>query len=180
MLLGRVIGTVWATRKDPGLVGMTFLIVEELDLDGEPVGGFVVAADVLARLAAAHSADVEVEAGDGWHGSGTGAVRVEHDGDVLVVSEAGVWGPDGARPMRWRATSRWRLDGAALAVEHVRQGEPAAAVLDDGGAEWTCRAPHRCGADCYTVTLRIVGEAVVVAWAVSGPRKADRVVTRYA
>ena len=47
MLLGRVIGTVWATRKDPGLVGMTFLIVEEVDLDGEPVGGFVVAADAV-------------------------------------------------------------------------------------------------------------------------------------
>lgn len=47
MLLGKVTGTVWATRKDPGLVGMKFLIVEELDLEGEPAGGFVVAADAV-------------------------------------------------------------------------------------------------------------------------------------
>lgn len=47
MLLGEVIGTVWATRKDPGLVGIKFLIVRELDLDGEPQSAFVVAADAV-------------------------------------------------------------------------------------------------------------------------------------
>jgi microcompartment protein CcmK/EutM len=47
MLLGKVIGTVWATRKDPGLVGMKFLIVREVDLDGEPRSAFVVAADAV-------------------------------------------------------------------------------------------------------------------------------------
>ncbi len=47
MLLGKVIGTVWATRKDPGLVGMKFLIVREVDLDGAPQSAFVVAADAV-------------------------------------------------------------------------------------------------------------------------------------
>ena len=47
MLLGEVIGTVWATRKDPGLVGMKFLIVREVDLDGRPLSDFVVAADAV-------------------------------------------------------------------------------------------------------------------------------------
>ena len=47
MLLGTVIGTVWATRKDPGLVGMTFLIVREIDLDGVPQANVVVAADAV-------------------------------------------------------------------------------------------------------------------------------------
>ncbi|WP_412061924.1 EutN/CcmL family microcompartment protein [Rubrivirga sp. IMCC45206] len=47
MLLGQVIGTVWATRKDPGLVGMTFLIVREVDLDGVPLATVVVAADAV-------------------------------------------------------------------------------------------------------------------------------------
>lgn len=47
MLLGKVIGTVWATRKDPGLVGMKFLVVRELDLDGRPLAGYVVAADAV-------------------------------------------------------------------------------------------------------------------------------------
>ena len=45
MLLGDVIGTVWATRKDPGLIGMTFLIVREVDLDGAPLDTVVIAAD---------------------------------------------------------------------------------------------------------------------------------------
>ena len=47
MLLGTVVGTVWATRKDPGLVGMKFLIVREIDLDGELLDSFVVAVDAV-------------------------------------------------------------------------------------------------------------------------------------
>lgn len=47
MLYGQVVGTVWATRKDPGLVGMTFLIVREHSLDGTPQSTFVVAADAV-------------------------------------------------------------------------------------------------------------------------------------
>ncbi|MFN3596005.1 MAG: EutN/CcmL family microcompartment protein [Rubricoccaceae bacterium] len=47
MLLGTVIGTVWATRKDPSLVGMTFQIVRETDLDGRPLDNYVVAADAV-------------------------------------------------------------------------------------------------------------------------------------
>ena len=45
MLLGKVIGTVWATRKDEQLVGMKFLIVREIELDGAPLDNFVVAVD---------------------------------------------------------------------------------------------------------------------------------------
>lgn len=45
MLFGTVVGQVWATRKDPALVGMTFLVVRETDLDGVPIDAFVVAAD---------------------------------------------------------------------------------------------------------------------------------------
>ena len=47
MLLGEVVGTVWATRKDPGLVGMKFLVVREIDLDGNALEAFVVAADAV-------------------------------------------------------------------------------------------------------------------------------------
>ncbi len=45
MLLGKVIGTVWSTRKDENLVGAKFLIVRELDLDYKPLKNFVVAVD---------------------------------------------------------------------------------------------------------------------------------------
>jgi ethanolamine utilization protein EutN len=43
--LGKVIGTVWSTRKDENLVGAKFLIVKELDLEYKPKTNFVVAVD---------------------------------------------------------------------------------------------------------------------------------------
>lgn len=45
MILGKVIGTVWSTRKDENLVGAKFLIVKELDLNYQPQKNFVVAVD---------------------------------------------------------------------------------------------------------------------------------------
>jgi len=43
--LGRVVGTVVATVKTPGLEGIKFLIVQPLDRHQEPKGRPVVAAD---------------------------------------------------------------------------------------------------------------------------------------
>lgn len=45
MKLGRVIGTVWSTRKDEKLIGSKFLIVKELDLQKELKDNFIVAVD---------------------------------------------------------------------------------------------------------------------------------------
>ena len=45
MQLGRVVGTVVATVKAPGLEGVKFLIVQPLDRHQEPNGRPVVAAD---------------------------------------------------------------------------------------------------------------------------------------
>jgi len=45
LVLGKVIGTVWATRKDENLVGLKFLIVRQLDLDYSEKDQFMVAAD---------------------------------------------------------------------------------------------------------------------------------------
>jgi microcompartment protein CcmK/EutM len=45
VLLGKVIGTVWATRKDDQLVGMKLQIVREVDLDYSAGKRFVVAVD---------------------------------------------------------------------------------------------------------------------------------------
>ena len=33
MILGKVIGTVWSTRKDENLVGAKFLIIQQLDVE---------------------------------------------------------------------------------------------------------------------------------------------------
>ena len=45
MTLGKVVGTVWATRKDDQLKGLTLQLVQEMDLDGRPKNRFVVAVD---------------------------------------------------------------------------------------------------------------------------------------
>jgi ethanolamine utilization protein EutN len=45
MTLGKVVGTVWATRKDEQLTGMTLLLVQELGLDGKLKEKFIVAVD---------------------------------------------------------------------------------------------------------------------------------------
>ena len=45
MLLGRVAGTLVASRKDRGLEGQKFLMVRQLDVDGRETGGHVVAVD---------------------------------------------------------------------------------------------------------------------------------------
>ena len=138
------------------------------------------AREVLARLAAATRAEVAVRQGAGAGGEGEGTASASGDGGAVVVAETGEWRYGDARPMRWRAVSRWRADGEALAVEHVRQGTPARAVLDrQPGGRWQARAPHACGDDLYVAALECDADAVVVTWTVSGPCKSARITTRY-
>jgi microcompartment protein CcmK/EutM len=47
MFIGKVIGTVWSTKKSPDLEGVRFLIVHPYDLDHEPTKNVVVVADCL-------------------------------------------------------------------------------------------------------------------------------------
>lgn len=47
MLLGKVVGTVVATRKEPTLEGSKLLVVRGLDLDGKPTATLVVAVDAV-------------------------------------------------------------------------------------------------------------------------------------
>ncbi|MEX1274511.1 MAG: EutN/CcmL family microcompartment protein [Bacteroidota bacterium] len=47
MILGKVVGTVWATRKDEELTGLKLQIVKHLDLDYKVKEAFVVAVDTV-------------------------------------------------------------------------------------------------------------------------------------
>ena len=47
MFIGKVIGTVWSTKKAPDLEGVRFLVVHPYDLDHEPTKNVVVVADRL-------------------------------------------------------------------------------------------------------------------------------------
>lgn len=47
MLLGKVVGTLVATRKDEKLEGLRFMVLQRLDIHGQPMTGYVVAADAV-------------------------------------------------------------------------------------------------------------------------------------
>jgi microcompartment protein CcmK/EutM len=47
MLLGRVAGTVVASRKEPLMEGWKLLVVRQLDMENRPSGGYVVAVDAV-------------------------------------------------------------------------------------------------------------------------------------
>ena len=49
MHIAKVIGNIWATRKEATLTGMKLLIVQPIDIlqDDEPIGTPIVAADMI-------------------------------------------------------------------------------------------------------------------------------------
>lgn len=47
MYIGRVIGTVVATRKDDNLIGSKLMITQPLDLDSKPKGEAIIAVDTV-------------------------------------------------------------------------------------------------------------------------------------
>ncbi len=47
MLLGKVVGTLVATRKESTMEGLKFLVLKQLDIDGNETGGYRVAADAV-------------------------------------------------------------------------------------------------------------------------------------
>ena len=47
MLLGKVVGTLVASRKEPSLEGLKFLVLRQLDIDGKEVSGYRVAVDAV-------------------------------------------------------------------------------------------------------------------------------------
>lgn len=47
MQIGRIVGTIVSTQKDPNLSGMKLYIVENTDLMGIPKGRYVIAVDAV-------------------------------------------------------------------------------------------------------------------------------------
>jgi|SRR6187455_731910 microcompartment protein CcmK/EutM len=47
MFMGKVVGTLVSTRKEPELEGLTFLVVKGCDFDGNPNGSAVIAVDAV-------------------------------------------------------------------------------------------------------------------------------------
>lgn len=47
MLIGKVVGTVVASQKDPKLEGLKFQVLQLMDLQGKPGSNYVVAVDAV-------------------------------------------------------------------------------------------------------------------------------------
>lgn len=47
MVLAKVVGTLVSTRKEASMEGLKFLVLRQVDLDGNESGGFVIAADAV-------------------------------------------------------------------------------------------------------------------------------------
>lgn len=47
MLLGKVVGTLVASRKEPSMEGFKFLVLRQVDVSGEDTEGYVVAVDAV-------------------------------------------------------------------------------------------------------------------------------------
>jgi microcompartment protein CcmK/EutM len=47
MLLGKVVGTLVSTRKEPSMDGLKFLVLKQLDIEGRETGGYRVTADAV-------------------------------------------------------------------------------------------------------------------------------------
>lgn len=47
MILAKVVGTLVSTQKEQSMTGLKFLVLQQVDLDGQAKGGFVVAADAV-------------------------------------------------------------------------------------------------------------------------------------
>ena len=45
MQIGKIVGTVVATKKDEKLEGLRFQLIKYVDTHGKPTGGFVIAVD---------------------------------------------------------------------------------------------------------------------------------------
>ncbi len=94
MLLARVAGTVVASRKEPRLEGLKFLLLEQIGVDNKPTGGFVVAADAVG-------------AGVGevvMYASGSSARQTEYTHerpcDAVVMAIVDSWEVDGDEQFR--------------------------------------------------------------------------------
>jgi ethanolamine utilization protein EutN len=84
MFLGRVIGEVWATRKDPTLDGRRLLVVEPLDDRRDPAAPKVTPVVAADPIGAGIGEDVVVAFGK--------AARVACGGDGDFAFEAAVVG----------------------------------------------------------------------------------------
>jgi microcompartment protein CcmK/EutM len=94
MLLGKVVGTLVATRKEASMEGLKFLVLRQVDIDGKEVSGFVVAADCVGA-----GVDEVVLYATGSSARQTASTH-ERPCDAVVMAIVDSWEVDGKEVFR--------------------------------------------------------------------------------
>nr|MDP9342129.1 EutN/CcmL family microcompartment protein [Actinomycetota bacterium] len=89
VLLGRVAGTLVASRKEPTMDGLKFLVVRHLDVENNETGGFVVAADAVGA-----GVDEVVLVATGSSARQTEATR-DRPCDAVIMAIVDTWEVEG-------------------------------------------------------------------------------------
>jgi len=90
MQLGRVAGTLVATRKDPKMEGMKFLVLRQVDIDNVDTGGYLVAVDAVgAGVGEGDATDLGSERGTQRHDGQIVSSGRQHIGSGSVGSGVG-------------------------------------------------------------------------------------------
>ncbi len=134
----------------------------------------------LLQVVSALRFEAQSEAATGWNGIGTGTVMVsEPEPRVVVFDEAGTWQSPGRAMIRFANVFRWSNTGASLRLEHLRFGAENPVFLfemaPNADGEWHEVSPHLCREDCYTASLVVEGQQVLVAWSILGPQKQESI-----
>jgi len=121
----------------------------------------------------------------GWNGNGSGTVAVTAPSEtVLTFTESGRWQPLGGQQTRFSNVYRWSLLGPeSIRLEHLRFGADRPVFLFDlaprSDGNWASIKPHVCREDCYSAELRLLDWGLGLSWAVTGPRKQERIDYEY-
>ncbi len=132
----------------------------------------------LLRKVRSLSFDARSGAGSGWDGVGRGSVAVSEPANgVVVFQESGTWQPgaSGRPAVRFTNVFRWSARSESIRLEHFRFGPENPVLLFDlalsDNGDWREISPHQCREDCYTATMAVEGERLLVRWSIQGPRK---------
>ena len=132
------------------------------------------------RRVALVSFEAKSEAETGWNGKGNGFVTVSEPSEgMLLFTEEGYWKPNGRNDLHFTNVFRWTKFKDALRLEHLRYGPENPIFLFDlapgVNGEWHSQNPHHCGEDCYSGSLALAGNQILVHWQIRGPRKNESI-----
>lgn len=124
----------------------------------------------------------------GGRGRGRGRVRARRESDhVITFDESGRFKLERGPTLNFHNALRWTLAPDRIVLAHCRHdagdgtrlAELRALPTRSTDADLASAAPHLCGEDRYTATLRLVDNGFDLVWRIVGTRKNEILAHRY-